>query len=154
MARQIYAKDVSFNAYSHTHRESHDGIAYMDVDKVGCCIACLEPLFLAELTRHKEAREDYTKGHRLIKRLAEKANLNAYIVWFHEELERVYKVTVRKVSPSYSKIMSCSWEEWLSFLASFQVKHYPSCTRKDLFMKKINSLTDAQKKDYAKILYS
>ena len=154
MARQIYAKDVSFNAYSHTHRESHDGIAYMDVDKVGCCIACLEPLFLAELTRHKEAREDYTKGHRLIKRLAEKANLNAYIVWFHEELERVYKVTVRKVSPSYSKIMSCSWEEWLSFLASFQVKHYPSCTRKDLFMKKINTLTDAQKKDYAKILYS
>ena len=154
MARQIYAKDVSFNAYSHTHRESHDGIAYMDVDKVGCCIACLEPLFLAELTRHKEAREDYTKGHRLIKRLAEKANLNAYIVWFHEELERVYKVTVRKVSPSYSKIMSCSWEEWLSFLASFQVKHYPSCTRKDLFMKKINTLTDAQKRDYAKILHS
>ena len=50
MARQIYAKDVSFNAYSYTHRESHDGIAYIDLDKVCCCIACSEPLFLAELT--------------------------------------------------------------------------------------------------------
>ena len=154
MARQIYAKDVSFNAYSLTHRESHDGIAYIDIDKVGCCIACSEPLFLAELTRHKEGREDYKKGHRLIKRLAEKAGLNAYIIWFHEENKRVYRVHVRKVSPSYSKIMSCSWEEWISFLASFQVKHYSSCTRKEIFKKKINSLTPAQQKDYAKILHS
>ena len=46
MAREIYAKDVKFTAYSYTHRESHDGIAMMDVDKVCCCIACNEPLFL------------------------------------------------------------------------------------------------------------
>ena len=49
MAREIYAKDVKFTAYSYTHhRESHDGIAMMDVDKVSCCIACNEPLFIAE----------------------------------------------------------------------------------------------------------
>ena len=141
-----------FYAYSLTRRKP-DLIAILR-DKVGCCIACSEPLFLAELTRHKEGREDYKKGHRLIKRLAEKAGLNAYIIWFHEENKRVYRVHVRKVSPSYSKIMSCSWEEWISFLASFQVKHYPSCTRKEIFKKKINSLTPAQQKDYAKILHS
>ncbi len=154
MARQIYAKDVSFNAYSYTHRESHDGIAYIDLDKVCCCIACSEPLFLAELTRHKQEREDYKKGHRLIKRLAEKSGLNAYIIWYHEEQQRVYRVSVQKISPNYSKVMSCSWEEWISFLAKFQVKHYKDCTRKNIFLKKINSLTEAQKKDYAEILHS
>ena len=152
MARQIYAKDVSFNAYSRTHRESHDGIAYIDLDKVCSCIACSEPLMLAELTRHKGPREDYKKGHRLMKRLAEMSNLKAYIIWYHEELERVYRVSVQKISPNYSKIQHCSWEQWLSFLATFQVKHYPSCTRKEIFKKKINSLTPEQQKDYADIL--
>ena len=154
MARQIYAKNVTFNAYSLTHRESHDGIAYIDLDKVGCCIACSEPLFLAELTRHKGSREDYKKGHRLMQRMAEKAFMKAYIVWYHEENDRVYKVSAQKISPGYSKIQHCSWEDWISFLASYQVKHFPDCQRKDLFMKKIKSLTPAQQKDYAEILLS
>ena len=45
----------------YTHRESHDGIAYIDIDKVGCCIACSEPLFLAELTRHANKKEKIIK---------------------------------------------------------------------------------------------
>lgn len=154
MAREIYAKDVKFTAYSYTHRESHDGIAMMDVDKVSCCIACNKPLFIAETTRHRGPREDYKKGHSMIKQLAEMSGLNAYIVWYYEENERVYKLAVRKVSPGYSNIQSCSWEQWLSFLAKFQVKHYPSCTRKEIFKKKLNTLTPEQKKDYAEILHS
>ena len=154
MAREIYAKDVKFTAYSYTHRESHDGIAMMDVDKVSCCIACNKPLFIAETARHRGPREDYKKGHSMIKQLAEMSGLNACIVWYYEENKRVYKLAVRKVSPGYSNIQSCSWEQWLSFLAKFQVKHYPSCTRKEIFKKKINSLTPEQKKDYAEILHS
>ena len=96
MAREIYCKDVKFSAYSHTHRESHDGIAMMDVDKVSCCIACNEPLFLAELTRHKGPREDYKKGHRLMQRMAEKASMKAYIVWFHEENEQYLNTLSKK----------------------------------------------------------
>ena len=154
MAREIYAKDVRFTAYSYTHRESHDGIAMMDVDKVACCIACNEPLFLAETARHKGSREDYYKGHKLIKRLAEKANLNAYIIWYHEENKRVYKISVQKVTPGYSKIQHCNWEQWISFLAKFQVKHFPDCQRKNIFIKKLQTLTPAQQKDYAEILHS
>jgi len=154
MAREIYAKDVKFTAYSYTHREAHNAIAMMDVDKVACCIACNKPLFIAETTRHRGPREDYKKGHSMIKQLAEMSGLNAYIVWYYEENERVYKLAVRKVSPSYSNIQNCSWEQWLSFLAKFQVKHYPSCTRKEIFKKKLNTLTPEQKKDYAEILHS
>ena len=154
MAREIYCKDVKFSAYSHTHRESHNGIAMMDVDKVSCCIACNEPLFLAETARHKGSREDYFKGHRMIKRLAEKASLNAYIIWYHEKDQRVHKVSVQKISPGYSKIQTCSWKQWVSFLATFQVRHFPQCERKSLFMKKINSLTFDEKADYAEILLS
>ena len=154
MARQIYAKDVSFNAYSTTHRSSHDAIAYIDVDKCACCIACSEPLFLAELTRHKGPREDYKKGHRLLKRLGELSGLNAYIIWYHEENKQVYKVSVKKINPNYSKIQHCSWETWISFLASFQVKHFPECNRKELFLKKVKTLTPSQQKDYEKILHS
>ena len=154
MAREIYCKDVKFSAYSHTHRESHDGIAMMDVDKVSCCIACNEPLFIAETARHRGPSEDYKKGHKMIKRLAEKASLNAYIIWYHEKDQRVYKVTVQKISPSYSKKQTCSWKQWVSFLASFQVKHFKDCPRKELFMKKINNLTFDEKTDYAEILLS
>ena len=154
MTRQIYCKDVKFSAYSHTHRESHDGIAMMDVDKVSCCIACNEPLFLAETARHKGSREDYFKGHRMIKRLAEMSGLKAYIIWYHEKNERVYKVSVKKISPSYSKIQTCSWKEWVSFLATFQVKHFKDCPRQQIFLNKINSLTFDEKADYAEILLS
>ena len=154
MAREIYAKDVKFTAYSYSHRESHDGIAMMDVDKVSCCIACNEPLFLAETARHKGFREDHRKGHTMIKKLAEKASLNAYIIWYHEQNNRVHKLDVQKISPSYSKIQTCTWPQWVSFLASFQVKHFPQCERKGLFMKKINSLTFDEKRDYAEILLS
>ena len=152
MAREIYAKDVKFTAYSYTHRESHDGIAMMDVDKVATCIGCNKPLLLAETAKHRGSNEDYKKGHRLMQRMAEKASMKAYIVWYHEEQDRVYKVSVQKISPGYSKIQHCSWEDWISFLASYQVKHFPDCQRKGLFMKKIKSLTPAQQKDYAEIL--
>ena len=154
MTRQIYCKDVKFSAYSLTHRASHDGIAMMDVDKIACCIACNEPLFIGETARHKGSREDYFKGHRMIKRLAEMSGLKAYIIWYHEKDEKVYKVTVQKVSPSYSKKQTCDWKQWVSFLASFQVKHFKDCSRKPLFLKKINSLTFDEKADYAENLLS
>ena len=90
----------------------------MDVDKCACCIACSEPLFLAELTRHKGPREDYKKGHRLLKDWRELSGLNAYIIWYHEENKQVYKVSSKKSITNYSEIQSCSWEQWISFLAS------------------------------------
>ena len=117
MAREIYAKDVKFTAYSYTHRESHDGIAMMDVDKVSCCIACNKPLFIAETARHRGPREDYKKGHSMIKQLAEMSGLNAYIVWYYEENNRVYKLAVQKVSPSYSNIQSLQLGAVVKFLS-------------------------------------
>jgi len=154
MARDIYGKNVKFTAYSYTHREAHDCIAMMDVDKVACCIACNKPLFLGETTRHKGPREDYKKGHSMIKQLAEMSGLNAYIIWYEEEKERVYRLTVRKVFPNYSNLQSCSFEQWISFLAKFQVKHFPDCKRKDIFRNKLKTLTPSQLKDYAEILDS
>jgi len=154
MAREIYAKDVKFTAYSYTHRESHDGICMMDVDKVATCIACNKPLFIAETAKHKGSREDYKKGHSMIKQLAEMSGLNAYIVWYKVENERVYRLSVRKVFPNYTNIQSCNWEQWISFLAKFQVKHFPNCKRKDIFRNKLKNLTPTQLKDYAEILDS
>ena len=61
---------------------------------------------------------------------------------------------IKKINPNYSKIQHCSWETWISFLASFQVKHFPECSRKELFLKKVKSLTPSQQKDYEKILHS
>ena len=154
MAREIYCKDVKFSAYSHTHRESHDGIAMMDVDKVATCIGCNKPLFLAETAKHRGSKEDYHKGHSMIKQLATMSGLNAYIIWYHVNNQRVHKVSAQKISPGYSKIQTCSWKQWVSFLATFQVRHFPQCERKGLFMKKINSLTFDEKADYAEILLS
>ena len=153
MIKQIYCKDVKFSDYSLSHRHnSHAAIAMMDVDKVATCIGCNKPLLLAETAKHRGPREDYFKGHSMIKQLAEMSGLNAYLIWYKVNKSQVDKIYVKKVFPKYSKLQNCTWEEWVSFLASFQVKHYPDCPRKDIFMNKVNSLTFEQKKDYAEIL--
>jgi len=155
MARQIYANDVDFSAYSITHRNSHDGIAMVDIDKVCCCISCLKPLFLAELCRHKGNLEDYKKKHYSTKELARMAGLPAYLIWYHTTKDKVvYKVSVKKINPSYSEIQHCTWKQWVSFLASRQVKHFKDCPRQEIFLNKLKTLTPEQLKDYAEILLS
>ena len=155
MARQIYTNDVDFSAYSLEHRKSHGGIAMVDIDKVASCISCLKPLFLAELCRHKGTNEDYKKKHYSTKELARMAGLPGYVIWYHEGANRkVYKLSVRKITPEYSKIQHCSWDQWVSFLASRQVKHFKDCPRQEIFLNKLKNLTPEQLQDYAEILPS
>ena len=129
----------------------------MDVDKVSCCIACNEPLFLAETVKDNE--QERIKGHSMIRKLAIKARLPAFIIWYKligDEMP-LY-VHVKKIAPEYkngyeSPPEKKSFAEWLSYLEFKQIEHFPNCKKKWLFIKKVKEDPIASKKRiYAPVL--
>ena len=146
-----------FSRYSEWHRnQTHNGLAMMDVDKVECCIACNEPLLLAETV--KENNQGYKKGHSMTRQLAIKANLPAFIVWYKFIGDMPAYVLVKKIAPDYkggfsSAPVRYSFDQWLNYLEHKQVEHYPHCPKKDLFIKKISKDFSLKKnRIYAPIL--
>ena len=155
--KQIYCKDVKFSQYSLWHRhQTHSAIAMMDVDKVSCCHACNEPLFLAETVKFKG--QDFKKGHSMIRQLGIKAGLPTYLLWYHFVGEMPMWVYVKKVAPDYkggyeSEPERISFDKWQSYLEYKQVKHFPRCKKQWLFLKKIKDDPVARnKRIYASIL--
>ena len=98
--KEIYCNDVKFSQYSLWHRQqTHSCVAMMDVDKVECCMACNEPLFLAETV--KFVGQDLKKGHSMIRQLAIKAGLPAFLLWYHFVGEMPMWVYVKKINEKY-----------------------------------------------------
>jgi|TARA_R110000744_G_scaffold279374_1_gene391631 hypothetical protein len=155
MAREIYCNSVTFSKYSLWHRQLHAGVAMIDCDKICICIACNEPLFLAELVM--DVGQQYKKGHTTTKKLAIKANIPAYIIWYKVENDIIKSFKVKRIAPTYqngydSKPIDYHPDQWLQYLEHKQVEHYPECTRKDIFLTKIKSLEVTKRKAYAPIL--
>ena len=129
----------------------------MDVDKVSCCIACNEPLFLAETV--KDVSQERKKGHSMIRQLAIKSGLPAFIIWYKlvgDEMPLF--VHVKKIAPDYkggyeSEPVKKSFDEWQAYLEHKQVEHFPNCRKKWLFIKKVKEDPIASKKEiYAPVL--
>ena len=155
--KQIYCKDVLFSRYSEWHRnQTHNGLAMMDVDKVECCIACNEPLLLAETV--KENNQGYKKGHSMIRSLGLKAGLPTFIIWYHFVGEMPIHLKVKKIAPDYkngyeSEPKKISFDNWLAYLEFKQVEHFPKCKKQWLFIKKVKEDPIASKKRiYAPVL--
>ena len=155
--KQIYCKDVKFSQYSLWHRhQTHSAIAMMDVDKVECCMACNEPLFLAETV--KFVGQDLKKGHSMIRQLGIKAGLPTYLLWYHFIGEMPMWVYVKKVAPEYkggyeSPPQRISFDKWQEYLEFKQVQHFPKCKKQWLFLKKIKDDPVARnKRIYASVL--
>ena len=154
---EIYCKDVKFSQYSLWHRkQTHNAIAMMDVDKVSTCIGCNEPLVLAETV--KDVGQDLKKGHSMIRKLAIKAGLPAFLLWYHFIDEMPMWLKIKKVAPDYkngyeSEPEKISFEQWLSYLELKQVEHFPKCNKQWLFLKKLKEDPIARKKRvYAPVL--
>ena len=130
----------------------------MDVDKVSTCHACNEPLFLAETVKH--TGQELIKGHSMIRKLAIKASLPAFIVWYKLVGDEMpLYVYVKKVAPDYkggyeSEPVKKSFDQWQDYLEFKQVEHFPNCLKKWLFIKKIKEDPIARnKKVYAPVLH-
>ena len=157
MAKEIYCKDVKFSEYSCWHRQqTHNAVAMMDVDKVECCIACNEPLVLAETV--KENNQGYKKGHSMIRSLGLKAGIPTFLLWYHFIGEMPMWVKIKKIAPDYkngyeSEPERISFDQWLAYLEHKQVEHFPKCKKQWLFIKKVKEDPIARnKKIYAPIL--
>ena len=129
----------------------------MDVDKISCCIACNEPLFLSETV--KDVGQEKRKGHSMIRQLAIKSGLPAFIIWYKlvgDEMPLF--VHVKKIAPDYkggyeSEPIRKSFDEWLHYLEFKQIEHFPNCRKKWLFIKKVKEDPIASKKEiYAPVL--
>jgi hypothetical protein len=142
MAREIYYKNVKFSVYSIWHRKQHDAISMSDCDKVATCIACSEPLFLAETVF--DNNQGWKKYHKVTKRLAELAGLPAYVIWYKVLDKTIEYVHVKKIAPDYpggfkSDPIKYTPDQWLQYLEAKQVEHFPHCKNKDYFLSKLNN---------------
>ena len=157
MVKEIYCNDVKFSLYSRWHRhQTHNSVAMMDLDKVACCHACNEPLFLAETVL--DIGQELKKGHSMTRQLAIKAKIPAFILWYKTAEDKLINIKVKKIAPDYKHGYSSTPidyppNRWLRFLEYKQVQHFPNCPKKDLFIKKVKEDPIASKSDiYAPIL--
>ena len=157
MVKQVYFKGVKFSGYSNWHRQQHNLLGFSDIDQVSTCNACLKPLFLAETVFNNG--QGWNKPHKVTKQLAEMAGIPAYIVWYKLVGEMMIHVHVKKIAPDYkdgysSEPQLLDPDHWLQFLEYQQVKHFPDCTKKELFKKKLKEDQRAnRRKAFAPILY-
>ena len=156
MVKQVYFKGVKFSGYSSWHRKEHGSIAMSDIDKVSVCNACLEPLFLAETVFNNG--QGWNKPHKITKRLAEKAGIPAFIIWYKLVGDMLIFIHVKKIAPNYqggysSEPRRLSPDHWLQYLEFKQVEHFPNCKNKELFIKKLKEDPRARiRRAYAPIL--
>ena len=120
-------------------------------------MACNEPLFLAETV--KFVGQDLKKGHSMIRQLAIKAGLPAFLLWYKlVGNEMPLYVYVKKIAPDYkggyeSLPERISFDQWLSYLELKQIEHFPKCKKQWLFIKKIKDDPIARnKRIYAPVL--
>ena len=148
---------MKFSQYSLWHRQqTHNAVAMMDVDKVECCIACNEPLVLAETV--KDVGQETKKGHSMIRSLGLKSGLPTFLLWYRFTGDMPFYVKVKKIAPDYkggynSEPKRISFDSWLAYLEYKQVEHFPKCKKQWLFIKKVKEDSIASKKRiYAPIL--
>ena len=157
MVKQVYFKGVKFSGYSNWHRQQHNSLHFSDIDQVSCCNACLTPLFLVETVFNNG--QGFNKPHKVTKKLAEMAGIPAFVLWYKLVGDMMINFHVKKIAPDYpggysSEPKMLDPDQWLEYLEFKQVEHYPNCSRKDLFIKKLKEDPRANKrKAYASILY-
>ena len=87
------------------------------------------------------------------------AGIPAYIVWYKLIGDMMIHVHVKKIAPDYkdgysSEPQLLDPDQWLQFLEYQQVKHYPECTNKELFNKKLaEDIRARRRRAFASILY-
>ena len=140
MVKQVYFKGVKFSGYSHWHRQQHNCLGFSDIDQVGMCNSCLEPLFLAETVFNNG--QDFIKPHKITKRLAEMASIPAFVIWYKLVGEMMMFVHIKRIAPDYqngysSKPIRLTPDQWLQYLEHKQVEHFPKCPKQELFLKKL-----------------
>ena len=124
MARDVYA--FSNGKYSDWHRK-YDGIAYIDVDSVECCMYCYEPLAIIE-TCYDKGQE--WKATTLSKIIAERLNIPCFLVFYKELTPSSLTFRIKRIKSRKTEFRLMSEDEWVIILRSLHDHHKPKCKSK------------------------
>jgi len=107
-------------AYSAWHRILDPSLHYIDLDAIEYCAQCKEPLALFELA------QDVGQGWKattVLRKLARKARLPAYLVFWKKEGDEIVQLRVREVWPCYGQENTMSPAEYEQWLLSLREQH-------------------------------
>ena len=121
MARDVYA--FSNGKYSDWHRK-YDGIAYIDVDSVECCMYCYEPLAIIETCYDKG--QDW-KATTLSKIIAERLNIPCFLVFYKELNAGSLTFRIKRIKRSKTEFRLMSEDQWVKILRSLHDHHKTKC---------------------------
>ena len=121
MARDIYA--FSNGKYSDFHRK-YDGIAYIDVDAVECCMYCYEPLAIIE-TCYDKGQE--WKATTLSKIIASRLNIPCFLVFYKELTPSSLTFRIKRIRSRQTKFQIMSEDQWVMELRKFHENHKEKC---------------------------
>ena len=124
MARDVYA--FSNGKYSDWHRK-YDGIAYIDVDSVECCMYCYEPLAIIE-TCYDKGQE--WKATTLSKIIAERLNIPCFLVFYKELNATSLTFRIKRIKRSKTEFRLMSEDQWVIILRSLHDHHKTKCKSK------------------------
>ena len=124
MARDVYA--FSNGKYSDWHRK-YDGIAYIDVDSVECCMYCYEPLAIIE-TCYDKGQE--WKATTLSKIIAERLNIPCWLVFYKELTPTSLTFRIKRIRSSKTGFRLVSEDQWVIILRSLHDHHKSKCKSK------------------------
>ena len=121
MARDIYA--FSNGKYSDFHRK-YDGIAYIDVDSVECCMYCYEPLAIIETCYDKGQT---WKATTLSKIIASRLNIPCFLVFYKELTPTSLTFRIKRIRSRQTKFQIMSEDQWVIELRKFHENHKEKC---------------------------
>ena len=124
MARDVYA--FSNGAYSDWHRK-YDGIAYIDVDSVECCMYCYEPLAIIETCYDKGQP---WKATTLSKIIASRLNIPCFLVFYKEVTPTSLTFRIKRIRSSQTEFQLMNEDEWVAILRNLHNHHQLNCKKK------------------------
>ena len=124
MARNVYA--FSNGAYSDWHRK-YDGIAYIDVDSVECCMYCYEPLAIIETCYDKNQT---WKATTLSKIIASRLNIPCFLVFYKELTPTSLTFRIKRIRSSQTEFQLMNEDEWVAILRDLHNHHQLNCKKK------------------------
>lgn len=139
MQEKYYNRDLSYSIW-HRHPNLPKDISWIDIDACEYCDICKEPLALIELAIDVGQEE---KPFTVTKKLAEKANIEAYLVLYKLDFDNpikkysknaqgnkvkiihypVISFRVKQIFPKHTKFYHLSLDRYQKFLTDMRYKH-------------------------------
>jgi len=149
MARNQYY-DQKHTPVSAWHRSKHDGIALVDLDFLSICLACAEPLFIADTIYNinNEFKGKSPWFQKPYKSIAEKCGFPYFIIWYtvneiSEQIRPITEFHIKRIYPPGGKgIIKLTPDEMLQYLEYKVQQHIPTCSSKKYLLKRVTAITE------------